>query len=39
MKRISLIPIIVSVILLTGCEGNNSSTKDFITVDVTKSYP
>lgn len=38
MKRTNLILIVIEVILLAGC-GEKQSTEDFITVDVTKSYP
>lgn len=39
MKRINLILIILLITILTGCESKNSSTKEFITVDVTANYP
>ena len=38
MKRVNFSFAII-LLILTGCRGNKQSTNDFITVDVTKSYP
>lgn len=39
MRKVNLIPAILLSVFLTGCEGYNPSTEDFITVDITKDYP
>lgn len=39
MRRSNIIGVFILLIFLVGCEGNNPSAEDFITVDVTKNYP
>lgn len=39
MKQIPTILVVILSIILAGCEGNQPSTPDLITVDVSKSYP
>ena len=39
MKRDNTIIAIILLVVMAGCRGNKQSTDDFITVDVTKSYP
>ena len=38
MKNVNFISVII-ILLITGCGGKTQSTDDFISVDVTKSYP
>jgi len=38
MKRVNSILAII-LFLMTGCGGTKQSNDDFITIDVTKSYP
>ena len=39
MKRVNPFSVIILMALISGCGGKKQSTDDFITVDVTKSYP
>lgn len=39
MKQIPTILTVILTVVLAGCEGNQPSTDDLITVDVSKSYP
>jgi len=39
MKRANTILVIILLIVVAGCKEDKQSTDDFITVDVTKSYP
>lgn len=39
MNKKHIIPATLLLAFLVGCGGSNPSTEDFITVDVTKSYP
>ena len=39
MKKVNIISIIILLVVVTGCGGGKQSTDDFITIDVTKSYP
>ena len=39
MKRANTILVIILLVVVAGCKGNEQSTDGFITVDVSKSYP
>ena len=39
MKQLNLITIVLSVLFLVGCETKQSNKKEYITIDISKSYP
>jgi hypothetical protein len=39
MKRVNTILVIILLVVMAGCGGGGNQSEDFITVDVTKSYP